>query len=101
VLFLNPLLGMAVGAGAGALSGAMTDLGINDSFMKELGATLSNGTAAVFVLVRKSTPDKVLAGLAPFAGKGKVLKTSLTADGEEALRKVLESSGAMPDAPGA
>src|SRR6478752_6113993 len=40
-LFLNPLVGLAVGAGAGALSGKMTDVGINDDFMKELGATLS------------------------------------------------------------
>ena len=29
--------------------------------MKDLGATITPGTAALFVLVRKSTPDKVLA----------------------------------------
>src|SRR5262245_41427654 len=35
LIFLNPLLGMAVGATAGAVSGALTDVGIDDKFMKE------------------------------------------------------------------
>jgi uncharacterized membrane protein len=90
LLFLNPLLGAAIGAGSGALSGALTDLGINDLFMKELGATLAPGTAALFVLVRKSTPDKVLDGLKGFVGKAKVLRTSLTKDKEDELRRVFE-----------
>lgn len=90
MLFFNPLLGAAVGAGSGALSGKLTDLGINDQFMKDLGATLTDGTSALFVLVRKSTPDKVLEGLKSFAGKGRVIQTSLTKDNEEELRKVIE-----------
>jgi len=90
LLFLNPLLGAAIGAGSGALSGALTDIGINDQFMKDLGATLTPGTSALFVLVRKSTPDKVLEGLKPFIGKAKVLRTSLTKDKEEELRRALE-----------
>jgi uncharacterized membrane protein len=88
MIFLNPLLGAAVGAGAGALSGKLRDIGISDDFMKELGQTFQPGTSALFVLVRKATPDKVLEELKDF--KGKVLKTSLTADREEELRKVLE-----------
>lgn len=90
MLFLNPLLGAAVGAGSGALSGKLADLGINDQFMKDLGATLTSGSSALFVLVRKSTPDKVLEALKPFAGKGRVLQTSLTRDKEEELRAFLE-----------
>jgi uncharacterized membrane protein len=88
MIFLNPLVGAAVGAGAGALSGKLRDIGISDDFMKELGQTFQPGTSALFVLVRKATPDKVLEELKGF--KGKVLKTSLTADREEELRKVLE-----------
>jgi uncharacterized membrane protein len=90
MLFLNPLAGLAIGAGSGALSGKLSDIGINDQFMKELGATLTEGTSALFVLVRKSTPDKVLEALKPFAGKGRVLQTSLTKDKEEELRKFME-----------
>lgn len=92
LVFLNPLLGAAVGAGAGAISGRLTDLGINDEFMKKLGETLTEGTAAVFVLVRKATPDKVMDRLSDFAGTGTVLQTSLTKDSEEELRKVFEAT---------
>jgi uncharacterized membrane protein len=58
--------------------------------MKELAETFTPGSSALFVLVRKATPDRVLEQLKGF--KGKVLKTSLTADKEEELRKVLEQT---------
>jgi len=90
LIFLNPLLGAAIGAGAGAISGKLSDIGVNDKFMKELAETFKPGSSALFVLVRKATPDKVLEQLKGF--KGKVLKTSLTADQEEELRKVLEQA---------
>ena len=88
MVFLNPLLGVVAGASAGAISGKLSDIGIEDKFMKELGETFDSGSSALFVLVRKSTPDKVLAALKGFGGK--VLKTSLTADKEESLRAALE-----------
>ena len=91
MLFLNPLLGAAVGAGAGALSGRFTDLGIDDDFMKTLAEQFQPGCAAVFILVKKATPDKVLAGLEQFKGKGKVIQTSLTKDEEQGLRAFLEA----------
>jgi uncharacterized membrane protein len=90
MIFLNPLLGAAVGAGAGALSGKLRDVGISDEFMKELGANLTEGTSALFILVRKATGDKVLDRLKQKGLKGKVLQTSLTVDAEDELRKVLE-----------
>jgi uncharacterized membrane protein len=90
MIFLNPLLGAAVGAGAGALSGKLRDIGVSDEFMKELAANLTEGTSALFILVRKATGDKVLDRLKQKGFKGKVLQTSLTVDAEEELRKVLE-----------
>jgi uncharacterized membrane protein len=57
-----------------------------------LGATLTPGTSALFVLIRNSTPDKVLDGLKPFICKAKVLRTSLTKDKEEELRRALEGA---------
>ena len=92
LLFLNPLLGMAVGAGAGALSGAMTDIGISDKMMKEMAASFEPGNSALFVLIRKVTGDKVLERLQPFVGKGKVFKTSLNKDQEDTLRAALEKA---------
>lgn len=90
MLFLNPLLGMAVGAGAGALSGKLSDIGINDEFMKELAENFQSGSSAIFVLIKKVTADKVLDALAEFTGKGKVLQTSLTKTEESELRKLIE-----------
>ena len=90
MIFLNPLVGAAVGAGAGAMSGKLRDIGISDNFMKELAETLRNDTSALFVLVRKVTPDKVLEGFKGF--KGKVIQTSLSKDKEDDLREVLEKA---------
>jgi uncharacterized membrane protein len=90
LLFLNPLLGAAVGAGAGALSGKFTDIGINDQKMKDIGAALTAGGAAVCVLVREMTGDKVLAGLSDFHAKGRVVQTSLSDAQEAALRAAID-----------
>src|SRR4029079_6222940 len=68
LIFLNPLLGLAVGAASGAVSGALADIGIDDNFMKDLASTLKPGSSALFVLVRKATPDKVLEELAGTGG---------------------------------
>lgn len=91
MLFLNPFLGFAVGAGMGALSGKLSDIGLNDQMMKDIGQSFTPGTSALFVLVRRATADKVLDGLKDFAGKGKVFQTSLSADDEAKLREVLEA----------
>lgn len=91
MIFLNPLLGAVVGAGAGALSGKLSDIGINDKFMKELAANLTENTSALFILIRQATADKVLERLKEKDFKGKVLKTSLTVEKEDELRKILEA----------
>lgn len=92
LIFLNPLVGMAVGAGAGAISGMLTDIGIDDKMMKEMAESLKPGNSALFILVKKSTNDKVLERLKSFAGKGKVFKTSLSKDEEDTLRAALEKT---------
>ncbi len=92
LLFLNPLLGAAIGAGTGALSGALTDIGIDDQFMKDVGNDMKDGGAAVFVLVKDVTKDKVLDRLEKYAGKGTVYSTSLSQNDEDRLRELLESA---------
>src|SRR6201987_3387261 len=69
LIFLNPLLGFAVGAAAGAISGTLTGVGIDDAFMKELAATMQPGSSVLFILVRQSTPDKVLEEIQGTGGK--------------------------------
>jgi uncharacterized membrane protein len=90
LIFLNPILGAAVGATAGAVSGALTDVGINDKFMKELAGSLKPGSSALFVLVRKATPDKVLDEVKGTGGK--ILKTSLSHDDEAKLQAALSAA---------
>ena len=92
LIFLNPLLGLAVGAASGAVSGALADIGIDDNFMKELASTLKPGSSALFVLVRKATPDKVLEELAGTGGT--VLKTSLSHEDEARLQAALSGTKA-------
>jgi uncharacterized membrane protein len=87
LLFLNPLAGAAIGAASGALSGVFTDVGINDDFMKEAAGVLQSGQAALFVLIRQMTTDKVLAALEGEGGT--VMKTSFDETKEAALRAAL------------
>jgi uncharacterized membrane protein len=82
-----PLAGAALGAASGALGGALTDVGINDKSMKEIAAAIQPGTAALFVLVRKVTADKVLEGLKGEGGT--IIKTSLDHTKEAALQAAL------------
>lgn len=92
LLFLNPVVGAAVGAGAGALAGRATDIGINDDFLRDVGRSLDKGGSAVCVLIRKMTADKVLDRLAAFRKKGRVVQTSLSKQAEGIMREMLEES---------
>ena len=92
LLFLVPFLGAAVGAAAGGAAGAMTDVGVDDEFMKRLGEDLQPGSAAVIVLVRESTPDKVLPRISPYGGR--VIHSSLSDEAEARLREALSAPAA-------
>ena len=90
LIVLNPFLGAAVGAGVGAASGALADMGINDDFMRELGHTLPEDSAALCVLVRTVTLDRVLEKLQSHASHTRLLHTSLSHTDEQKLRNALE-----------
>ncbi|MFI9592772.1 DUF1269 domain-containing protein [Nonomuraea sp. NPDC052265] len=90
LLFLMPLLGMALGAAGGAVGGALTDTGVDDDFMRELGTKLEPGTAALFLLVVQSTPDKVIPEIAQYGGH--ILQTSLSHEQEEQLRATAQAA---------
>jgi len=91
LLFLNPLLGFALGglagAGAGALSGGMVDYGIDDDLIRQIAETLTPDSSALFLLVRKAQPEKVLAELSRF--KGRILRSSLSPEQEARLQAAL------------
>jgi uncharacterized membrane protein len=91
LLFLQPALGAvagaAVGATSGAVSGKLADYGIPNDFIKQLGQNLQNGTSALFVLVRRSTPDKVVAEIKQYGGT--ILHSTLSTQAEAQLQSAL------------
>ena len=78
--------------GRGAASGALTDVGVNETFMKELSATLNPGSSTLFVLLRRATPyrNRVLEELKGTGGK--ILKTSLSHEDEAKLQAALSAA---------
>lgn len=97
LLFMNPLAGLlgslAGGAGAGAITnaaneyGLLSDYGIPDNFIRDLGSTIKRGTSAIFLLIRSIDEGKVLSRISQY--EGTILKTSLNKDQEEKLRAAL------------
>lgn len=96
LLFLNPLAGALVGAGSGALAGYLSDYGIDDNFMKEVGEKVAVGGSALFLLIREMTADKVLERIASMHEDGRIIQTSLSKADEERLREALNNNGAIP-----
>jgi uncharacterized membrane protein len=86
LLFFMPWLGLAIGAVTGALTGKFSDIGIDDAFIKEVGATIQPQNSALFLLVRDATPGRVLEELQGERGV-KIIKTSLTHEAEQKLRE--------------
>ena len=91
LLFFVPFLGLALGAGLGVLSGKLSDYGIDDKFAKQIATTMQPNTSAIFMLVRRSTPDKVVPELAQYGGT--ILQTSLPKETEEKLQEALKQGG--------
>ncbi|WP_242891728.1 DUF1269 domain-containing protein [Actinomadura litoris] len=90
LIFFMPLLGMAIGGATGAALGAASDIGVDDAFMRDLGEHLVPGAAAVFVLVDKRNPDKVIPEMAPLGGR--LLRTSLSDEAEQHLRDAVKAA---------
>jgi uncharacterized membrane protein len=84
LIFFIPFFGLAVGAALGALSGKFADYGIDDNFIKQMRAKVTEGTSALFLLTSNAVEDKIVAAL-----KGQtfeILSTNLPKDKEAELR---------------
>ena len=88
LIFLVPLLGAAIGAAAGALAGSMTDVGIDDDFIREVREKVTPGTSALFLLTSNAVVDKVKDA---FAGQhAQLIRTNLSDEQEAKLREAFE-----------
>ena len=68
----------------------MTDDGINDDFMKKVGAVLKPGQAALFMLVRQHASDKVIERLGQNGGR--LIRTNLDTAKEAEVRAALDKA---------
>jgi uncharacterized membrane protein len=91
LIFLAPLFGMAVGAASGAVAGKVSDLGVDDNFVRDLGAKLPPGAAALIALGSTDARDKLIDRVKPYGGE--IIQTSLSRDAEEHLRAALGEAG--------
>jgi uncharacterized membrane protein len=89
LIFFMPLLGAAIGAATGAVSGSLSDTGVDDDFMRRLGQELEPGRAALVLLVRKVSADKILPEIKE---PGTVIQTSLSNEDENALQEALDAA---------
>jgi uncharacterized membrane protein len=85
MIFFVPLLGMAVGAAMGALSGSMADVGIDDDFIKGVQKNVTPGTSALFVMSSNAVADKVLDQFKTTGAS--LLSTNLSTEQEGRLRE--------------
>jgi uncharacterized membrane protein len=98
LIFFVPLLGMAIGAGMGALSGSMTDVGIDDAFIRRMREEIQPGTSALFVLSSGAVVDKVKDA---FEGQQMMLvETNLSHEQEDKLRAVFSEEERTPEPAG-
>jgi uncharacterized membrane protein len=78
LLFMAPLVGAVLGAAVGGIWAKLRDIGISDKQMAEMGETLAEGDAALFLLLRPEAPTTLVRELRRFDGA--VLFSSLDED---------------------
>lgn len=90
--FCGSLAGLILAnAAKGVASGALTDVGIDDHFMKTFTSMLTLGHSVLFVLTRTPTPnkDRLLEGLSGLGGK--LLMTTLSHEDTSRLQTALSA----------
>ena len=85
--FVFPPAGIAIGAALGAAVGSAMGTGVSPDFVDQVKTTLRPGRSALFLVVKDSDADAVMAALREY--KGDVIQTTLDSEAEEALRAAL------------
>ena len=87
LIFFVPIAGLAIGAAAGALTGKLSDYGIDNDFIKSVSAKVTPGTSALFLLIHDAQKDKVVEALRPYGGE--LIQSSLSPKQETELKEAL------------
>lgn len=94
LLFFSPILGAAIGAGMGAMAGKLSDIGIDDEFIKQVGSAIHPGEAALFLLTRNEVADRIIPALKAY--QFEIIRTSLSQEGEKQLHEMLGPATSVP-----
>ncbi len=94
LLFLAPWLGLAIGAGMGALGGKLAGTGIDKKFVDEVSKAIKPGNSALFAYTSHGVPDKILPQLKQF--NGKLIQTSLSNEDEAKVREAFGAEEMQP-----
>ena len=85
LIFFIPILGLAIGAATGALIGSMADVGISDSFIRDVREKVTPGTSALFLLSSDAVMDQITDRFKNT--QAELISTNLTNDQEAKLRE--------------
>jgi uncharacterized membrane protein len=85
LLFFAPWLGLLAGAASGALAGKLGDIGIDDSFIKEVSEAIEPGNSALFLLVREAQLERIVEETSDV--EFEIIQTNLSPDDETRLRE--------------
>ena len=85
LIFFIPILGLAIGAATGALIGSMADVGISDSFIRDVREKVTPGTSALFLLSSDAVFDRVAEQFSH--SDAELISTNLSTEQEAKLRE--------------
>jgi uncharacterized membrane protein len=98
LIFFIPLIGLAIGAGMGALMGSMSDVGIDDNFIKSVREKVTPGTSALFLYTANAVQDRVLDEFKDQRGRMELVQSNLSKEQEDKLRAAFAEEEATPSA---
>ncbi|MBV9579737.1 MAG: DUF1269 domain-containing protein [Chloroflexi bacterium] len=94
LIFFIPLIGLAIGAGMGALMGSMTDVGIDDNFIKQVRDKVTPGTSCLFLYTANAVTDRIQDEFKDQLSHMELIQSNLSKEQEDKLR---EAFGEEPE----
>jgi uncharacterized membrane protein len=89
LIFFVPILGLALGAAAGAAAFKLTDVGIEDNFIDEVREKVTPGTSALFALTDGAVEDPAVQAFTRFHAE--LITSNLSTELEKNLRETFSA----------